>query len=328
MRALTIEDVYADLAGDLQEVSRILAETAASHLEFIPRALDRPLASGGKRLRPALVLLSARAVSESPPPEVVEIAAAAEAIHLATLILDDVIDQAELRRGQETLHRVWGNEIPVLLAEYVFARTCARLATGDFRRSLAVLANVSTRMCEGELMEVLNRHNLGTSEAHYLSIIEAKTAALFSACCQAGGLAAEGPRETCEALEEAGREFGVAYQIVDDVLDFLGEERLLGKRPGQDLVCGRVTLPLVHALGNADPARRAHMEAVLRAGGDVHEQLPEAVTFIKEHGGFDYARQVALGHAERAKEIVRSLPESHAREGLLALTDYALEGRG
>jgi len=325
MSVVTLERIYADLDQDLRQVSRILSELAASHLEFIPRALDRPLSTTGKRLRPLLVLLSARAVTPAPPPGTVEVAAAAEAIHLATLILDDVVDQAELRRGEQTLHRVWGNEIPVLLADYVFARTFARLAEADFCRPLTSLASVTTRMCEGELMEVLNRHNLSVSESQYLAIIEAKTASLFSACCQAGALVAEAPSHLCDVLAEGGRQFGLAFQIADDLLDFLGDERITGKKPGSDLACGRITLPLIHALRSADHPQRTHLESLLRASpDDASARLGYAVTLIKEHGGFDYAESVAQSHADRAKEAFSTLPASPARDSLLTLTHFAL----
>ncbi len=336
MSVVAVEEVYAQLSEDLQQVERILAEVAASHIEFIPRALGGPLSSRGKRLRPVLVLLSAKAVSDPPPPASVEIAAAAEAIHLSGLILDDVIDQAELRRGQKTLHQLWGNEIPVLLAAFVLSRTCTRLAAADFQRPLAVLAASTTRMCEGELTEVLNRHNLKVTESHYLATIEAKTASLFSACCEVGALIAGGTPRACKALAEGGREFGIAFQIADDVLDFLGEEQVTGKRPGRDLGCGRVTLPLIHALRLAGAGQRAQMEALLCAGEGAEQaygreaaaRLEHVLTFIKEHGGFEYAQQAAHAHTEKAKELFAALPASCAREALLTLTDYALTRRG
>jgi len=319
-----VEEIYLALSDDLQAVNRILAETAASRLEFITRALDRPLAQGGKRLRPLMVLLSARAVDESPPPATVEIAAAAEAIHIAALLLDDVIDNAQVRRGQDTLAKEWGHEVPVLLADYIFARTCARLAQNDFPRPLAALAATTTRMVEGELIEILNRHNFDLSEPQYLAIIEGKTATLFSACCQAGALVAGAGPALAETFARAGLNFGIAFQIVDDLLDFLGEEQLLGKRPGQDLACGRVTLPLIHALRCAPHEHRLRFEHLLRATQEPGARLAHALAFIKEYGGFDYARSLAQRYSEEAAAAFASLPASPARESLLTLTEYAL----
>ena len=244
--------LYAPAAGELELVEGLLQQELSSHNPFVDRLGQHGFRLGGKRLRPALVLLSAGACG-GVRPEHLTLAAAAEMIHTATLVHDDVLDEATIRRHLDTVNARWNNEVSVLLGDYLFARALCMVSSLDDSFACRLISETTRRMCEGELQQIENRGNFGLSESQYFEIIAGKTAALMACCCRLGAHYAGAKPEVCEALARYGYDLGVAFQIADDVLDLLGDEATVGKSLGTDLLKQKATLPLIRLLDVAAP---------------------------------------------------------------------------
>ena len=260
-RARTPEDLrnlYQPVRAELDEVERILHTEVHSDNPFIGLLMKHGFRLGGKRLRPALVLLSGKACGQLQKKHLV-LAAAVELIHTATLIHDDVLDEATLRRHLDTVNARWGNEVSVLLGDYLLARSICLVTALDDSYASQRIGEASRIMCEGELRQVESRGDFGLTEEQYVDIIAAKTAALCACCCRLGAHCSGAERDLEEALAQYGRQLGIAFQITDDVLDVQGDEAIAGKSLGTDLAKQKPTLPLIRLLGQATPDDRARL---------------------------------------------------------------------
>ncbi len=311
--------IYEPIADALSEVDErlttLLTDTAAEAEPLARHVLRRP----GKRLRPALVLLSGRACGPLTPQHV-DLAAIAEMVHLASLIHDDVIDDADLRRRQPSVRARWGNHTAVLLGDFVFAKAQELLASLDSPSASALVARATSRMCEGEMRQLLRRFDPRVTEEDYLEIIDAKTAELFSVCCRLGAGASAAARQLTAALGQYGRALGMAFQIIDDCLDLTGDEAQVGKTLHTDLDTGKLTLPLIHVVRCEGPDAG---ELVFPAEGAASRAaIAEA---IARHDAIAYSRDTARRYAQQARTRLRALPQTPVKRALLTLTEYAVD---
>ena len=294
-----------------------------SYLEsgvFIIDNINRFMIRGrGKHFRPMLTFLCAKLVGEADD-MTMKAALIVELLHDATLIHDDIVDDSEKRRGLPTVMKLWGNKIAVLYGDYLLAHSLtAMLEIRDFR-VFDILSVTARRLAKGELVQAAKAKKLDITEETYLRMIADKTASLISASTELGVLTAGGDDEQCQCLREYGENFGMAFQIRDDLLDMTGREGLLGKPVGSDLKSGKITLPLIHALNNSsDGARKAMLRAVRK-----RKKLGKVINFVSDNNGWEYAQNVAENYSRKAKECLRNFEDSEYKELLYQLTNFAV----
>lgn len=316
-----LSTLYAPIRPELDQVEALLREQLTSVYPFVDRLAKHSFRLGGKRMRPALVLLSARASGECRP-EHLSLAAMVELVHTATLIHDDVLDEAKLRRHVETVNSTHDNETSVLLGDYLFARSLCLVATVDDPFATRTIGEASRLMCEGELRQVASRGNFALTEDEYFSIIADKTAALTECCCRLGAHYAGANYEAVAALAQYGHALGVAFQIADDLLDLLGDEAKAGKSLGTDLVKQKLTLPLIRVLDQANQSERTTMIAAMRASDTHHRETLRP--WLERSDAVDYARGRGEEHIRRAIAALDVLPPSPARDALAGLAEFSL----
>lgn len=313
------------LGQELQAVETVLAECCRSEVELISLAAQHILNAGGKRFRPQLALLSARAF-EYDGPAAAPMAAAMELIHTATLVHDDIVDESDSRRGRATANFFWGNSASVLMGDYLVIKAFSIAAdTGD-PRLFRLLCDTIGRMCEGEVLQICVRAETELDVETYLKIIEAKTAVLMATCCRIGALLGGAALEQTEALTAFGMKVGLAFQIIDDMLDYTGEEKLLGKPVGSDLREGKVTLPLIVALQRARPADRQQLVGALERPAALTEaEIETVIRLIARYEGFNAALDRAAAFVHAAQGDLTMVPGGPARDGLAYLAEKAVE---
>jgi octaprenyl-diphosphate synthase len=315
--------VYKDIKPDLDQVEEQLESWSRSENPLTAEVSRYVLRKRGKRLRPALVLLTSR-LFKAANDEGVFLAALVELIHTASLIHDDIIDKADLRRGTESVHAKWGPNITVLLGDYLYIKSIGLSLQSKHGRIIQLLADVSALMIEGELDEYALGGDLGISEDRYLGIIEKKTAVLFSACCRIGAVLGQASPGEEGDVAEFGRNLGLSFQIVDDLLDITGDEKALGKPVLSDLAEGRLTLPLIHALqGNGRP-HRDRISGLLRRKDISGEERDALLELLSASGALAYTNAKAREFSGRALEIVGRFPDSGPQRALAALTRFVL----
>jgi octaprenyl-diphosphate synthase len=314
-------EVQALVAPDMRAVDALIRARLASDVVLINRIAEHIIGGGGKRLRPMLVLLAARA-AEYRGQDHVLLAAVVEFIHTATLLHDDVVDESELRRGRQTANALWGNAASVLVGDFLYSRSFQMMVEADDMRVMRILADTTNRIAEGEVLQLLNVRNPDVDEAAYLRVIERKTAVLFAAAARLGGLLGGLPPAQEEALAHYGLQLGFAFQIADDVLDYVSDAATLGKNIGDDLAEGKTTLPLIYALERATPAQAASLRRAIESGG--LDSLDNIVAAIRDSGALQRALARAQDHGDAAKAALSTLPHSPARAALAVLADYAV----
>jgi octaprenyl-diphosphate synthase len=319
-----LAEIFGPVRDELARVEQEFARHLQSRVELIPQMGAYVQMSGGKRVRPAVLLLAARLCGYTGDRAVLN-AAVVEFIHTATLVHDDIIDDAETRRGKRSVHSRWGSDITVLLGDYLYIRSMAMALTQDTLEVVRLLCDVTLRMIEGELYQLTKTGDAGLSEDEHLEIIRRKTAYLFSGCAEIGGLLGQCTPEQRVALREYGFNLGIAFQIVDDVLDYVAEESALGKPIGGDLREGKVTLPIILLLQKTGPDVQALIQGVVTDGHVSVEAWAEIKDLLRRHGAVEAAFERAVTYATRAKTCLTSaFPASAERDGLVALADYVL----
>jgi geranylgeranyl pyrophosphate synthase len=327
-----IEAIYAPVAGDLSRTDKLFEEVLSTDNTFVFDMVKYLGQNLGKRVRSALTMLSYRAclggkVDENDKRyrEALITAEAVELIHNATLVHDDVIDDSPVRRGQKTLNYVWGNEITVLMGDFIFARVFGLLARHVEARVIQTISIATDRLCEGEIQEVRNRFLVTQNEADYFDTIEKKTAALMAVACQSAAMTAGSDDARIDALNRYGLKIGIAFQLVDDLLDLTASPEKLGKPNGHDLREGKLTLPVLHALSVCGKLERSRMQEILLKNEISDQDLSLVFSFIRENKGLDYTRAKCVELVEGAKAELKELPESPAKDSLLALADYIIQ---
>jgi octaprenyl-diphosphate synthase len=325
--ARTLSDLLQTMSADLDAVEAAIGRVANPPAGYVRELVDYVRGFGGKRLRPALVMLSGRAIDESAVGEThARVAAVVELIHTATLVHDDILDGSLLRRNRKTLHELEGEEVSVLLGDFLLASAYAEAASLEDRHASRYLSKITRTVCQGEVLQVHNRGNLDLPEAEYLEIIEKKTAVLYAASCEVGARYAGGGDGVVQALHDFGLGIGMAFQIVDDVLDLTGDEAVVGKSLGTDLDRCKMTLPLIHFLARGPVSSVSRVRDVLaaRRGGSEMRMIREAVT---DAGGVEYARSRAERFVGDAVLRLETIPESSAKSTLRRIAGYVLERR-
>lgn len=312
--------VYAPIVDQLAESERIFEAELGSRFPFVQQLVEHCADYRGKRLRPALVLLTGRAAGTLNASHPV-LAAVVEMIHTATLVHDDILDEALIRRHAATVNAEWGNEPAVLLGDYLFTHAFHLAASLDSTLACRWIGHATNLVCEGEMQQVHHRGNLDLDEDAYFSIIQGKTAELTAVSCRLGAHYAGASSAVVEAMESYGRDLGIAFQIADDVLDLWGEERNTGKSLGTDLKKQKLTLPLIHFLATA-PSDSA--SAVRRLLGEPEPDRRSLRDYLDSSDALEYSWSLAKQHAERAHAALETLPESNAKSVLRSLTQYVV----
>ena len=319
-----LQSLYAPISEELEAAERILREELRSKHSFVDRLVKHGFRLGGKRLRPALLLLAGKACGELKPEHRL-LAAVVEMVHTATLIHDDVLDEATIRRHLDTVNARWDNEASVLLGDYLFSRSICLASSLETTFACRAVAEISQTMCEGELRQIGTRGNYDLSESDYLEIIADKTAALCACCCRLGAHYAGADPDQQEALARFGHDLGIAFQIVDDVLDVVGDESTTGKSLGTDLLKQKATLPLIRLLDQVDSKQREDLIKAL-SGGENHRR--EVVKpWLERSDAISYAREKATWHIQRATGELQRLPSTPSVEALKQLAEFVVNRR-
>jgi octaprenyl-diphosphate synthase len=314
--------LYAPIAADLAEAERVFEAELGSRFPFVQQLVTHSADFRGKRLRPALLLLTARACGGVRPEHPV-LAAVVEMIHTATLVHDDILDEAMVRRHAATVNAEWGNEAAVLLGDYLFTHAFHLAASLDSTLACRWIGRATNLVCEGEMQQVAHRGDLDLDEDSYFAIIRGKTAELTAVSCRLGAQYAGAPAETVSALDDYGRSLGVAFQIADDVLDICGDERTTGKSLGTDLEKQKLTLPLIRLLATAPAATAAEVRDLL-ADGSAPDRRRHLRRLLADSDALEFARDRAREQTDRALAALDVLPETEAKDVLRGLTEYVV----
>ena len=309
---------------DLQQVNRLILERMHSPVALIPQLAGHIISAGGKRLRPMLTLATAR-LCGYPGERHLALAAAVEFIHTATLLHDDVVDASDLRRGLATANALWGNKPSVLVGDFLFSRAFQLMVGDGSLEVLRILSTASAVIAEGEVLQLITANDLGTTEAAYLEVIGSKTAALFAAASEIGGVIADRPKPEIAALESYGRNLGMAFQLVDDMLDYSARQAELGKTVGDDFRDGKMTLPIVLALQQADAEEREFWRRTLEEQEQVEADLPRAIQLMRKYGTLDATLARAGTYADAAIEALMIFPDQPIRSALIEVAEFCLQ---
>jgi octaprenyl-diphosphate synthase len=315
--------MFEPIRADLERVEREFNRHVESQVDLIPKIGHYIQNGGGKRIRPALLLMAAR-ISGYSGDLAVLYAAVIEFIHTATLVHDDIIDDSQWRRGQPSVHSRWGSDVTVLLGDYLYIKSMGLALTPDRLDIVRLLCDVTLRMIEGELYQLSKNGDVAISEEEHLDIVRRKTAYLFGGSARIGGILGEVTPEQEIALQEYGIGLGMAFQLIDDLLDFSGNESTLGKPVGGDLREGKVTLPVIRLLAHADATVRETIAGVVREREVTPERWREICRVLHESRAIDYATRKAHEYAALAKKQLYAFPPSPERDALMALPDYIL----
>ncbi len=315
--------MFEPVRADLEAVEREFERQVQSKVAVIPEIGKYIQKSGGKRVRPAVLLMAARLCGYTGPRAVLN-AAVVEFIHTATLVHDDIIDDADLRRGQESVHSRWGNDVTVLAGDFLYIKSMAMALTQDTLEVVRLLCDVTLRMIEGEIYQLTKNGVVDLTEDEHFEIIRRKTAYLFAGCAQIGGMLGEAGEARELELREYGFNLGVMFQLIDDLLDFTGEAETIGKPIGGDLREGKVTLPIIHLLKHGGPDADTLIRTMVAQRHVTAEEWSRLKAMLAEHRSIEYAYARALGFGEAAKRHLKVFPDSAERDALMALADYVL----
>ena len=318
------ERLAAYLTDDMTAVSALIRERMASkHAPRIPEVTAHLVEAGGKRLRPMLTLAAARMCGYGGPYHV-HLAATVEFIHTATLLHDDVVDESAQRRGRPTANLLWDNQSSVLVGDYLFARSFQLMTEPGSMRVMKILSNAAATIAEGEVLQLTAAQNLATDEGIYLQVVRGKTAALFSAATEVGGVIADAPEDHVKALFDYGDALGIAFQIVDDLLDYRGQADATGKNVGDDFRERKLTLPVIKAVAKADSNERAFWVRTIEKGRQEDGDLETALGLLNKHGTLMETETDAKGWATKAKAALAPLPDHEVKDMLRDLADFVV----
>lgn len=319
---LALEEIRSLVAADLRSLDQCIAASLGSEVMLVNQVAHHIVTGGGKRLRPLLVLLAARACGYQADDHV-QAAAIVEFIHTATLLHDDVVDGSDLRRGRDTANAIFGNEASVLVGDFLYSRAFQMMVEVGEMRLMEVMAHATNVIAEGEVLQLMNCNDPDTDEERYFEVIRNKTAKLFEAGARVAGILAGADTTTEAALADYGMRLGIAFQLVDDALDYGGATAEMGKNMGDDLAEGKPTLPLIHAMREGSAAQRATIRRAIEQGG--LEELGAIRDAIESTGSLHYTARLAREQAEAAVNSLAALPESPFRDALASLARIAVD---
>lgn len=319
---MDIQSIYTLIEDDMAAVDAMIQARLKSDVLLINQLGHYIINSGGKRLRPALAILSARACGYQGEQHA-NLATIIEFIHTATLLHDDVVDGSDLRRGKETANALWGNEASVLVGDFLYTRSFEMMVEMDSMPLMKILSHTTNIIAEGEVLQLLNCNDPDTTEAAYLEVIHHKTAKLFEAAGQLGAVISNSPLTIEQAMADYAMHLGSAFQLVDDLLDYSESSETIGKNIGDDLAEGKPTLPLIYAMQHGNEEQKAIIRHAIEQGE--RDRIDDIITIIHETGAIDYTSQAAIQEAELAKSALSLLPDSVYKTALLSLADFSVE---
>jgi len=320
------QKILTAVEDDLSDIEKALRDNLNPYLDLVSEVAGHLLFSGGKRLRPLLMVLSARLCGYTGDYEKT-FSTALEYLHTATLLHDDLVDEATLRRGKEVAHLNWGNSITVLVGDYLLARALSISAGTGRLRVVQILAELTENMSQGEVHQLMRKGDISLKEDEYLEVIRRKTAMLFEAACRVSAVIADAPQANEQALADFGYNLGVAFQMADDLFDYTLTTTDFGKAVGADLREGKLTLPVIAALRNAGAADKALMTKIIQDQNFSVEDFETLIGLLDKHGGLAYTQQVAAAYIDKAKQALAIFESSQTKEIMLDIADYALARR-
>lgn len=318
---MDIQSIYSLIQDDLNAVDQLIQQRLQSDVALINQLGFYIINSGGKRLRPAIAILSARACGYEGDKHI-NLATIIEFIHTATLLHDDVVDNSDMRRGQETANNLWGNEASVLVGDFLYTRSFEMMVEMDSMRLMQILSHTTNVIAEGEVLQLLNCHDADTTEARYLEVIHHKTAKLFEAAGQLGAVICDAPAEIEDAMARYAMHLGSAFQLVDDLLDYSQSSETIGKNIGDDLAEGKPTLPLIYAMRKGSEQQASVIRQAIEHGE--RDRIDDIITIINETGAIDYTAHAAAEEVAQAKAALNSLPDSDYKQALIGLAEFSI----
>jgi octaprenyl-diphosphate synthase len=319
---MSLESIRSLVQSDLDAMDKFIYTELNSEIPLINQLVGHILQCGGKRIRPLLVLLSARAFQHQKQCHI-DLAAAIELIHTATLLHDDVVDNSSLRRGHDTAHTIWGNEASVLVGDFLYSRAFQLIVRTQNLPVINIFSDATNLIAEGEVMQLINCHNATTSEQSYFQVIERKTAKLFEVATLAGTALATDESDHMIAMKNYGHHLGIAYQLIDDALDYSASTEQMGKNQGNDLIEGKPTLPLIYALRKGKPTEVALIRKAIEAGSI--ENIANIIEIIESTGAIEYTANAAKQHAQKATNILTAIPQSPYSKAMHTLAEFVVE---
>jgi len=320
------QKILTAVEDDLRDIEKALADNLNPYLDLVSEVAGHLLFSGGKRLRPLLMVLSARLCGYTGNYEKT-FSTALEYLHTATLLHDDLVDEATLRRGQEVAHLNWGNSITVLVGDYLLARALSISAGTGRLRVVQILAELTENMSQGEVHQLMRKGDINLDEEEYLEVIRRKTAMLFEAACRVSAVISDAPQENEKALADYGYNLGIAFQMADDLFDYTLTTADFGKAVGADLREGKLTLPVISALRHATPDDKAVMIKIIQDPNFSVEDFKSLIDLLDKHGGIAYTQKTAASYIDKAKQALSVFESSQPRDIMLDIADYALARR-
>ncbi|MEN8193057.1 MAG: polyprenyl synthetase family protein [Bacteroidota bacterium] len=317
-----LSNIQQPIEGELKQFDQVFKESLKSDIRLVDFGIKFILRQKGKRIRPLLVLLSAK-ISGEVNMRSFRGATLVELLHTATLVHDDVVDEAEKRRGLPSLNNIWGNKISVLMGDFLLSKGLMISVDGEDYDFLKTITSTVKRMSEGELLQIYKSKKLDIDEETYFKIISDKTASLLSTCCEIGALSSTSSDEKIKAMREYGEYLGIAFQIKDDILDFTGS-KIIGKPLGGDIKEKKLTLPLIHTLSQGDKSQSSEIMKLIKKGKK-KKNILEVIKLVKTNGGIEYSAEVARSYAEKAKNCLNIFEESEYKNSLISLVDFVVD---
>lgn len=321
----TLQDVLQEYKSDMERMERRIHESLGTDVPLIQQVSKYILGAGGKRFRPLLHLLSARICGCREHNAEYLLGCVVEYIHTASLLHDDVVDEASLRRGRASANSLWGNQASILVGDYLYSKALYHAVRLQNQRVMDVLSETTTTMSEGEVLQLMQIQNADITEADYFRLVECKTGVLISAACRLGAIISKAPLSQEDALTAYGKKLGLAFQITDDTLDYAADQKRLGKVLGKDLEEGKVTLPLIHLMRKADIGEKDNIRNILNADAVSENDLTYTIGLMTKHGAVTEALELAQTLSNQAKMDLNLFPDSSTRQALIALTDYVVQ---
>jgi octaprenyl-diphosphate synthase len=319
---MPLESIRNLVGEDLESTNGFITSQLESHIPLIKQIIEYVLTCGGKRIRPLILLLSAKALSYRGEKHI-DLAAVIELIHTATLLHDDVVDSSTLRRGHKTAHTIWGNDTSVLVGDFLYSRAFQIVVGLRHQTILEIFAQSTHYIAEGEILQLVNCHNPDTTEVFYFDIIQRKTAKLFEIAAELGAILSSEAKHEISALHDYGLHLGLAYQLIDDALDYSQSDHHTGKNVGQDIAEGKTTLPLIYAMQKCAPKERGTLRKAIQTGS--YDKLETILEIIESTEAIKYTATTAKYHAQKAKQALSVLPSTPYRQALEALSDFVVE---
>ncbi|MGB9498662.1 MAG: polyprenyl synthetase family protein [Dissulfuribacterales bacterium] len=309
--------------NDLKDIETALKDNLNPHLDLVRQTASHLIFSGGKRIRPLLNMLSARLCGYTDE-FIKKFSTIIEFLHTATLLHDDVVDGASIRRGKPVAHSIWGAPVTVLVGDFLLARALSIASETQNPKIIKVIAEITESMCQGEILQLIKKGDIHLTETQYMDVIKRKTGFLIQGACRTGAILAGACAETENKLSKYGYHIGIVFQIADDLLDYTANTSVLGKSVGADLKEGKLTLPVIYTLAHTNPDNRAWMERVITRKNFSGDEFKTLIKLMEDTGGIRYCREIAKDHINQAKNIIRTFEPSETRKTLIMIADYTL----